>query len=267
MFVISWSVFLWCGTFFPVPVSNLHLCFCFSCPFIFFVDIFSEKNVLEQSDKQSRKQNKQKCWKRYLLWCQDKKIHQEFFKTWGQCYKKFTNVCNKLECFSLVWDLFPVPVSNLHLCFCFSCPFIFFVDIFSEKKMCSSSLTNKAENKTNRNVERGTCSDVRTKKFTGNFSKLGANVIKNLQLFVISWSVFLWCGTFLTVPVSNLHLCFCFLVVYSSSLSIFFLKKIVLEQSDKQCRNKTNKMLEKVPALMSGQKISPGIFFNVRPML
>ncbi len=69
-----------------------------------------------------------------------------------------------------------------------TCTFVFVFLVYSSssfifflKKMCSGSLTNKAENKTNRNVERGTCSDVRTKKFTRNFFKLEDNDIKNLQ--------------------------------------------------------------------------------------
>ncbi len=152
----------------------------------------------------------------------------------------------------------PVHVSSLHLCFCNSCLFILFIIIFLEKKLCSSSLTyNQDQNK--QNDKRGTCSDVRTKKFTRNFLKLGANVIKIynpfLPMCVISQSVFLQCGTFLTVPVSNKHLCFCYSCPFIFFI-IIFLQKIVLKQSDIQSRNNTNKMFKEVPT----KKIHPYFF-------
>ncbi len=122
---------------------------------------------------------------------------------------------------------FPVPVSNLHVCFCFLVVHSSFSSIFFLKKMCSSSLTNKPENKTNRNVERGTWSDVRTKNFTGNFSKLGPMLLK---------------------IVCNKLRCL---------TSVWHTKP----------KTKQSEMLKRVPALMSGQKISPGIFQNLGPML
>ncbi len=147
MLVISWSVFLWCRTFLTVPVSNLHICFLLSIhllrQYFFWKKLCSSSLTNKAENKTNRNVERGSCSD-----VRTKNFTGNFSKLGANVINFFTNVCNKLECFSLVCDLFNSSCFQLAPLFLFSCClFIFFVNIFSEKKLCSSSLTYKGEKK------------------------------------------------------------------------------------------------------------------------
>ncbi len=94
-------------------------------------------------------------------------------------------------------------------------------------KKCARAVWQTKPKQNKQNVRKGSCSDVRTKNFTGNFSKLGPMLLK---------------------IVCNKLRCL---------TSVWHTKP----------KTKQTEMLKEVPALMSGQKISAGIFQNLGPML